>query len=73
MIDYKGMEKRLRDFVLDEYEAAKNHPDLCSPLNARAVAYGALQFGVNNLFPSYNKDLAEWWELEMYDKFTELI
>ena len=67
------IEKELKKFVIEQYESAKKYKNDISPLTYRAIAFGALQFGINNLFPKYNKNLADWWEREMWDKFTKLI
>lgn len=72
-MDYNTIEQKVKDFILNELEIAKRHKgDTKMILNGRAIAFGALQFATNNLFPCYNTDLAEWWEKEIWEKFTNL-
>lgn len=68
---YEKIEKDVKNFILNELKAAKKYPD--TALNSRAIAFGALQFASNYLFPSYNYDLANWWEKEIWGQFTNCI
>ena len=68
---YERIEKDVKNFILNELKAAKEHPDMA--LNCRAIAFGALQFASNYLFPSYNYDLVNWWEEEIWEQFTNCI
>lgn len=73
-MDYELIEEKVKDFVLENLESAKKYykNDTQGILNCRAIAYGALQFATNNLFPCYNDDLVDWWEEEIWEKFTNL-
>lgn len=67
-MDYEMLEIKVKDFILTELKDVEG----CSHqerMNSRAIAYGALQFACNKLFPSYNYDLADWWEDEVWGKF----
>lgn len=74
-MDYEMIEKKVKNFVLDELEDAKkfhknNNQGI---LICRSIAYGALQFAANNLFPCYNHDLGMWWEKEVWKEFNKLM
>ncbi len=68
------IEKKVKDFILNELEDARKYckNNTQAVLNHRAIAYGALQFATNNLFPCYNDDLVDWWEKGVWEKFTDL-
>lgn len=66
-MNYEMIEKQVKDFVLKELEDAKKHPEY--RMNCRAIAFGAIQFASNNLFPSYNRDLEDWWSNEIWAQF----
>lgn len=73
MNDYENIEKKVKRFVLEKYESAVKYAETASDVyRSRAIAYGALQFSINNLFPCYNDDLAKWWG-EQLDKFNQLV
>jgi len=69
--DYDVIEIKVKDFVNEELSDALKYNTLEDARKCRAIAYGAVQFAINNLFPCYNDDLANWWEDEAYPKFTE--
>lgn len=71
MYDYDDVERMVKIFINEQYNDAKRMPNTAR--NCRAIAYGALQFATNYLFPCYNNDLAIWWREEMKPKFTELM
>ena len=75
MNDYKEIEEKIKQFVLEELEVAKKFykNDTRGILNCRGIAFGALQFATNNLFPCYNNGLAMWWEKEPWEEFNKLI
>jgi len=69
---YANIENKVKKFVLEEYESTVKHAKTADDVyNNSAIAYGALQFSVNNLFPCYNSDLARWGH-EQLDKFNKL-
>ncbi len=69
---YEDIEKKVKRFVLGEYKSAVKYAETTSDVyKNRAIAYGALQFSINNLFPCYNDDLGKWWD-EQLDKFNQL-
>jgi hypothetical protein len=35
--------------------------------------YGAVMFCINFYSPTYNKELADWWEDEMFPKFRKTL
>ena len=71
MYDYDDIERMVKTFVYQQYEEAKKNPD--SAFHLRGIAYGAVQFATNYLFPCFNHDLNDWWANEMWSKFTDLI
>ena len=74
-MDYEMIEEKVKDFILENLKSAKKYykNDTQGILNCRAIAFGALQFATNNLFPSYNIDLAKWWEEEAWNEFDKLM
>lgn len=65
-MNYKEIEEELKAFILNELKTAKKYPE--HRFNCRGIAYGALQFTINHLMPN-NKDLADWWENEIWPQF----
>lgn len=65
---YERIERDVKKFVEDELKTCKR-----GSINNRAIAYGALMFASNYLFPSFNYKLSDWWNNEMWDKFTDKI
>lgn len=73
-MDYEIMENKVKAFVLQKIEDAENYADSVSEvLNYRAIAFGALYFAANELFPCYNNDLAFWWERKTRFEFQKII
>lgn len=72
-MDYEMIEKEVHNFVLNQLADADTYSTLPTDVrNYRAIAFGAVQFASNHLFPSYNYDLAEWWDEVIYNKFIKL-
>ena len=69
-MDYTMIENKVKAFVLEELEDAKKHPKIAH--NCMTIAYGALQFATNNLFPAYNNDLVNWWQNEIWIEFMAI-
>lgn len=69
-MDYEKIENDVKNFILNELEAAKKYPNMA--FDCRAIAFGALQFANNYLFPSYNYDLANWWQKKIWEQFNKL-
>ena len=67
IMDYKMLENKVKDFILKELKdvEGRSHQER---MNSRAIAYGALMFA-EELFPSYNEALADWWRNEVWGKF----
>lgn len=65
--DYEMLENRVMLFILNELESVEGR-SYQERMNSRAIAYGALMFA-EELFPSFNKALANWWEDEVWGKF----
>lgn len=74
-MDYEMIEKKVKDFVLENLESAKKYykNDTQGILICRGIAFGALMFATNNLFPCYNTKLSMWWEKEAWEEFNKLI
>lgn len=75
-MDYNMIEEKVKAFCENQLKEAKKIASLefttkSSIRYCRAIAYGAVQFATNNLFPSYNVDLANWWT-DFREKFTEV-
>lgn len=66
-MDYEQIEANVKEFVFNELKLAKKYPQGAE--NCRAIAYGAVQFACDYCFPSYNVDLASWWN-DMAQCFT---
>ena len=66
-----NIEERLKNFVLDQLKEAYTAETKEDALKIRGIAFGALLFTVNNLFPDYNEELANWWNEEVHPLFTE--
>lgn len=70
---YESFEKKTKEFIINQYmDAAKFCETPEEVLNTRAIAYGALQFSINYLFPTFNQRLADWWQNEMWEEFNQL-
>lgn len=73
-MDYEMIENKVKEFCESEYkEAEKYCGSRESIINKRAMAYGAVFFASNNLFPCFNNELSDWWNYEMWKKFQKLI
>lgn len=74
-MDYKMIENKVKEFCESEYKDAKRYSIMTPELikNKRAIAYGAVHFATNNLFPCFNNELSDWWNDEMWHKFQKLI
>lgn len=66
-MDYEMLEHKVMLFILNElkFVEGRSHQER---MNSRAIAYGALMFA-EELFPSYNEALADWWRNEVWGKF----
>ena len=71
-MDYEITEKEVKEFVLRQLDNATYAVLPMEVRNNRAIAFGAVQFAANHLFPSYNYDLANWWDEVIYNKFVRL-
>lgn len=60
--------EKVKTCVLSYVDMAKRNPE--DARNLRAIAFGALNFAINNLYPEYNQELADWWDNEVYDQFN---
>ena len=70
---YETIENKVKEFAIKEFEQAVLYAETAEDvLKCRAIAYGAIQFAVNNLFPTYNKKLAEWWD-KCWNEFNKLM
>lgn len=67
---YENMENQTKKFVMEQLNDAKNNPEDVSKI--QPIAFGALLFSANNLFPCYNANLANWWDDEILPQFREL-
>ena len=66
------MEKDIKKWIEREYINTKIYGDDLSTRHAIDRCYGAVMFCINNCFPSFNEELARWWENEMLPKFRKL-
>ena len=72
MNPYTELEYRVKEFCRNMYIEAKLSPKETRVNQYYNMAYGVVQFAVNNLFPSYNANLAVWW-LEYEKEFIKLL
>lgn len=73
-MNYEKIENAIKKFCECAYKDAEDYSASTEfILNQRAVAFGAVHFATNNLFPYYNRDLSNWWNREMRQKFQKLI
>ena len=73
-MDYEMIKNKVKAFCFEEFDSAVQYAKSSEQVkNYRAIAYGALQFAINNLFPSFNNNLSYWWENDMWNRFEELI
>lgn len=73
MDDYEAIERKIKKFVnemIEEAVAAKTKNTVKSCFE---MAYGAIFFAANNLFPCYNVDLACWWKNEAHPIFYRIL
>ena len=71
MIDiYENIENQTKVFVKEQLRDAKNNSKNADRF--QFIAFGALQFSVNHLFPCYNEKLANWWTDEILPQFREI-
>ena len=63
---------KVKNFVLHELEEAKKNP-FSNVLVIRSIAFGAVFFATNDLFDTYNDDLADWWDKEILPQFNKMI
>ena len=71
MIDiYKDIEKQTKAFVMEWLNDVKLHPEDVNKICP--IAYGAIMFSVNHLFPCYNQKLEDWWNNEILPQFREI-
>ncbi len=66
-----NIEEKLKGFVLDLLKEAHAEKTKEDAVKIRGIAFGAVLFAVNNLFPDYNEELADWWDKEVHSLFTE--
>ena len=66
----KNLETKVKKFVLKALEDAKTGD---FALNCRNQAFGVVFFACNELFDTYNSNLADWWDREMLPQFNEKI
>lgn len=71
-MDYEITEKEVKEFVLRQLDNATYAVLPMEVRNNRAIVFGAVHFASNHLFPSYNYDLANWWDEVIYNKFVRL-
>ena len=69
--EFEMIEIKVKDFVKSELSEALKCDNIEDARKNRAIAFGAVLFATNNLFPCYNNKLAHWWENEAHPKFTE--
>lgn len=65
------LENKIKSFVLRTLEDVKKNKNYA--LNGRNQAYGVVFFSCNDLFDTYNQDLADWWDKEILPLFNEII
>ena len=65
------LEDKIKSYVLRTLEDAKKNKDYA--LSGRNQAYGVVFFSCNDLFDTYNKDLADWWDKEILPQFDKII
>ena len=58
-MDYEMIEELVEFFCEEQLVNAKLDSDKKN--NYKTMAYGVVQFACNNLFPCFNKELADWW------------
>ena len=57
------MEEKLKAYCEKEYEQClQRNSDVEKAIDR---CYGAVMFCINNCFPSFNKELGNWWDNEM--------
>ena len=67
---YENMENQTKIFVKEQLRDAKNNSE--NAARFQFIAFGALLFSANHLFPCYNQKLADWWTDEILPQFREL-
>lgn len=67
---YKDIENQTKDFVREQLRDARNNSEHATQF--QCIAFGALLFSVNHLFPCYNENLANWWADEILPQFREI-
>ena len=65
------LENKIKSFVLRTLEDVKKNKNYA--LNGRNQAYGVVFFSCNDLFDTYNQDVADWWDKEVLPLFNEII
>ena len=65
------LENKIKDFVIMELDNAKINNEYA--LSNRNQAYGVVFFSCNDLFDTYNSNLADWWDREILPQFNEII
>ena len=65
------LENKIKSYVFRTLEDAKKNKDYA--LNGRNQAYGVIFFSCNDLFDTYNEELADWWDEEILPQFNEII
>ena len=67
---YENIENQTKAFVMEWLSDAKLHPEDAKKICP--IAYGAMMFSVNYLFPCHNQNLADWWTNEILPQFREI-
>lgn len=70
---YDEIEQKVKEFCETELNNARKFAKNASEVeDFRGIAFGALHFACNNLFPTYNKELADWWENDIWCQFRDV-
>ena len=82
-MNYENTENKVKKFCESIYKDAEDYCTntesilYCTKtefiLSRRTIAFGAVHFASNNLFPQFNSRLSDWWNGEMWHKFQKLI
>jgi len=64
------LENKVKNYMAKMLEEAKSGE---YALSCRNQAFGVVFFACNELFDTYNSNLADWWDREMLPQFNELI
>lgn len=72
---YEILEQKIKNWVENEFKFAISCKGITreSLISYKGICFGAIFFTANVLFPTYNENLANWWENEMMPKFDKAI